>query len=356
MTSVLSRYLIRTILGHTVLVMLVLLALTGLYLFITQQDDIGIGTYSVEDAFLYVGLNLPQYAFDMLPIAALIGSLLALGNLARSMELIVVRAAGVSTLRIGMWVAGAGVILMLLTGIIGEFVAPQMEQYGRRMKTFEKFHDYSLAGNLSAWAKDGDTIVSVRQQSGDNRYGGVFIFSFDAQRRLRSIGRANNASIDAGNRWKLDDYRESRIEADRVVPRREATTQMNTRLSPEFLGLAVLSADTLPGRGLLSYIRHLKANDLDARQYETALWSRIARTVAVAIIVVLAVPFAFGPMRSTGTGARTVVGIMIGVVFFLLAKLMESSGTVFDLPPIVSAWTPTVLLAVITTIAVARVR
>ncbi len=173
MSSILSRYVMRTVLGHTLLVMLVLLALSGLYLFITQQDEIGIGTYTLEDAFLFVGLSLPQYAFDMLPIAALIGALLALGNLARSMELIVVRAAGVSVARIAMWVAGAGVMLMILTGVLGELVAPQMEQYARRMKTFEKYHDYSLAGNKSAWAKDGDTIVSVGQQSGDNRYGGV---------------------------------------------------------------------------------------------------------------------------------------------------------------------------------------
>ena len=185
LTSILTRYLIRAVIGYTALVLLVLLALSGLYLFITQQDDIGIGTYGVDDAFLYVGLNLPQYAFDMLPIAALIGALLALGNLARSMELIVVRAAGVSTMRIGLWVAGAGVILMLMTGVLGEFVAPQMEQYARQMRTFEKFRDYSMAGNRSAWAKDGDTIISVRQQSADNRYGGVYVFKFDAQRRLQ---------------------------------------------------------------------------------------------------------------------------------------------------------------------------
>lgn len=151
MISVLARYVIRAVLGYTLLVMMVLLALSALYLFITQQDEIGIGTYSVEDAFLYVGLSLPQYAFDLLPIAALIGALLALGNMARSMELIVVRTSGVSTLRIAAWVALAGVGLMLLTGVLGELVAPPLEQYGRRMKTFEKFHDYSLAGNRSAW-------------------------------------------------------------------------------------------------------------------------------------------------------------------------------------------------------------
>lgn len=356
MTSVLGRYVIRGIVGHTLMVMLVLLVLSGLYVFITQQDEIGVGTYSLGDAMAYVGLTLPQYAFDLLPIAALIGALLSLGNMARSMELIIVRAAGVSTFRIGLWVAGAGVLLMLLTGVLGELIAPQMEQYGRRMKTFEKFHDYSLAGNRSAWAKDGDTVVSVRQQSGDNRYGGVYVFNFDEERRLRSVGRANSASIDAANVWRLESYSVTHIEADRVVPQQVPSAQIATHLSPEFLGLAVLDPQSLPGMGLHLYIQHLKSNGLDARAYETAFWARIARTVAVAIIVVLAVPFAFGPMRSTGTGTRTVIGIMVGVVFFLVAKMTESGGEVFELPPAVVAWLPTAMLTVVTAVALRRVR
>jgi lipopolysaccharide export system permease protein len=354
--SVLSRYLVRAILGHTLLVMLVLLVLSGLYLLITEQNDIGIGTYTAAHALMFVGLMLPQQAFDMLPIASLIAALLALGNLARSMELVVVRAAGVSTFRIALWVASAGIVLMAMTWILGEYVAPPMERYGREMKTFEKFHDYSMAGNRTAWAKDGNTIFSVQQQRAGNSFGGVYVFKFDAQRRLRSIGKANSASIEAGNRWRLSDYRESLIESDRIVPQRQASAELATNLSAEFLGLASVRPDSMPFRGLYNYVQHLKRNGLDARTPETALWARVARTVAVAIIVVLAVPFAFGPMRSTGTGARTVVGIMIGVVFFLMTKLVESGGTLFEVPPILVAWAPTLLLTLITGIAVARVR
>jgi lipopolysaccharide export system permease protein len=356
MTSLLSRYVIKAILSHTALVMLVLMVLSGLYLFVSQQDDIGVGTFSVGDAFMYVGLLLPKYAFDLLPIAALIGALLSLGNLARTLELIVVRAAGVSTMRIAAWTAGAGLILMIFTGVLGEWVAPQMEQYGRQLKTFAKNNDFSMAGNRSAWAKDGDMMISVRQQSADNRYGGVYVFNFDAQRRLRSVGHAADASIDENNRWRLEHYVESQIGEESVVPSKALEVEFQTRLSPEFLGLAVQEPESLPGRGLHTYIQHLKANGLDARNYEVAFWARIARTAAVAIIVVLAVPFAFGPMRSTGTGARTVVGIMIGVVFFLLAKMLESGGEVFNMPPLVVAWLPTALLAIITTFAVSRVR
>lgn len=356
MRSLLARYVVRTILGHTALVILALLALSGLYLFITQQDDIGVGGYTISDALLFVLLNLPKYAFDLLPIAALIGALLALGALARSMELIVVRAAGVSTFRIALWVAGAGLVLTVLTATLGEFVAPQMERYAQQMKTFKKYRDYSMAGDRSAWAKDGDTIISVRRQSAGNRYGGVLVFRFDAQQRLSSLAHASSASIDADNRWRLENYRETRIGENGVQPRRAPVVELETQLSPEFLGFAALDPEALPGRDLWTYIRHLRANDLDARDYETAFWARIARTAAVVIIVVLATPFAFGPMRSTGAGARTVVGIMIGVVFFLLAKMLESGGAVFDLPPVVVAWLPTALLAVITAIAVARVR
>jgi lipopolysaccharide export system permease protein len=354
--TVLNRYVARAVLGHTALVMLVLLGLSALYQFTQQQDDIGVGSYTTLDALAYVGLNLPKYAFDLLPIAALIGALLALGNLARSMELIVVRAAGVSTARVALWVFGAGIVVMGATWVIGEFMAPPMEQYAKQMKTLAKFRDYSMAGNRTAWAKDGDTIIAVQQQSARNRYAEVYVFKFDPQRHLRSVGRASSASVDPDNRWRLNNYRESRLEEDRVVTTATPSTQLDTKLAPEFLGLATVDPDSLPVLSLYSYATYLKANDLDARKYETAFWARIARTVAVAITVVLAVPFAFGPMRSTGTGARTVVGILIGTAFFLVAKVLENGGAVFGVPPAAVAWAPTVLLTLVTVVAVARVR
>lgn len=354
--SVLSRYLMKAIVGHTVMVLLVLLTLSSLYMFIEQQDEIGTGTYRTVDALLYVALTMPQYAFDMLPIAALIGALLALGNLARSMELIVIRAAGVSVVRMAVWVFGAGLLLMASTWMLGEYIAPPLTQYGKQMKIFAKSKDYSISANRGAWAKDGNTIISVQKQNAGNTYGGVYVFKFSPQRRLLSIGHASSARIENDNTWRLSNYRESVIEEDRVVPSVQNSAALATGLSPEFLGLATVEPDALSVSGLRSYIGHLKENDLDARSYETAYWARIARTAAVAIIVVLAVPFAFGPMRSTGTGARTVVGIMLGVAFFLITKMLESGGDVFNLPPLAVAWAPTVLLTLITAVAVARVR
>jgi lipopolysaccharide export system permease protein len=354
--SVLARYISRTVLGYTLLVMAVLMLLSGLYIFVTQQDEIGTGSYSVADAFLYVGLNLPQYAFSLLPIGALIGALLGLGNLARSSELVVMRASGVSGFRIAGWTALGGVVLMALMWVLGEYVAPPLEQYAREQKAFAKYQEFSLTGSRSAWAKDGNTFIAVRQQSAENRFGGVLVIQFNGQHNLVRIGRADAANVGLQNRWTLENYAGSRFEGDTVIPERLARMELVTRLSPDFLGLAVVNPDSLPSRSLYEYISHLRENGLDSREYETAFWSRIARTVALVVIVMLAVPFAFGPMRSTGTGARTVVGILIGAGFSLLSRMLESSGQVFDLSPLVVAWAPIVLLTGITMIAIGRLK
>ena len=192
--GVLGRYIVRTVLAYTLLVMLVLLALGALFLFIGQQDDIGVGNYTATQALLFVALNLPSYLFQLLPVAALIGALLGLGNLARGSELVVMRASGVTTARFCAWLGTARACCSAaLMFVVGEYVAPPLGQYARQMKVFAKFDEFSLAGNRATWVRDGDTIISVDQQSGSARFGGIKVFQLDPSRRLLSVGRAESA-------------------------------------------------------------------------------------------------------------------------------------------------------------------
>jgi lipopolysaccharide export system permease protein len=353
---ILGNYVVRTILGYTGLVMLVLLALGALFLFIGQQDDIGTGGYTATQALLFVALNLPSYLFQLLPVGALIGALLGLGNLARGSELVVMRASGVTTARFCVWLGIAGFILAVLMVALGEFVAPPLEKYARQLKVFSKYSEFSFAGNRGTWVRDGDTIISVQQQSAGARYGGVQVFRFDSQRRLLGVGRAESASVDDTNGWQLEGYAETRFTDGRTEVERSATKEVHTTLSAEFLGLAVVEPETMGLRDLRAYIAHLKRNNLDFAAFEAAFWARIARVTALVLVVILALPFALGPMRDSGQGARTVVGILIGAGFVLLSQTLESSGRLFDLAPWIVGWGPTLLLAALTMTLLARIR
>jgi lipopolysaccharide export system permease protein len=346
--GVLARYVVRTVLGYTALVMLVLLALGALFLFIGQQDDIGTGSYTATQALLFVALNLPAYVFQMLPVAALIGALLGLGNLARGSELVVMRASGVTTARMCLWLGAAGVLLAFVMFVVGEYVAPPLGQYARQMKVFSKFNEFSLAGARGTWVRDGEMILSVDQQSGSASFGGIKVFRLDAQRRLVSVGRAASASVARDKVWRLSDYTGTRFAADGAEVTRDRSQEVRTSLSPEFLGLAIADPDAMGLGDLRSYIAHLKRNDLQSTAFQVAFWSRLARFAAMLLVIMLALPFALGSLRAAGQGARTVIGVLIGAGFILLSQTLESSGQLFGLPPWLVGWLPTAALAVLT--------
>jgi lipopolysaccharide export system permease protein len=355
--SILARYLIGTVLLYSTMVIGVFLTLGGLFVFIGQQDDIGVGDYGAADALLFSILNLPQQAYEVMPISVLLGSLLGLGALARGSELVVVRASGVSVKRVAAWVAAGGLILMLAALALGEYIAPPLQKFARQQKAFSKFADVSFASSGSAWVKDGNMMISVEEQTGANLFGGLFVFRFEDPQKLASVTQAARATVaEDGRQWQLEGYRETRFNDERIEATRTPRGLLTTRADPSFLGLAVSEPRQLPSLDLLRLVDHLRANGLETRAYEFAFWSRIARVCAIVLAAMLAVPFAFGPLRTSGAGARLVIGVLIGIVFFLMQRMLESGAIVFDVKPIVLAWIPTAALALLTVGLVARTR
>jgi lipopolysaccharide export system permease protein len=354
--NTLDRYLYRTVLIYTAMAMAVLLTLGALFLFITQQNDIGVGSYGAADAFVFTMLNLPQSAFELLPIGALIGALMGLGHLASGSELVVTRASGVSVWRIAWPVGLAGLTLALVMYGIGDYAAPPLAQFAKREKTTEKLADVSFAGSSSAWVKDGNLILRVQTGEVDRAFGGVSLFQLDGPTKLRSIQRAERISVADPGRWRLHNVATSRFGDDRVTGGVVSETTMQSTVNPEFLGLAATDPQMLTLHGLAAYIDHLRRNSLDTASYEIGYWSRIARLFAVIIVTLLALPFVFGPLRTTGAGTRTVIGVMLGVVFFLITGTIEKGGQIFGLNPALVGWLPTAAIGLCTLIAISRTR
>ena len=354
--NILDRYLYRTVLVYTAMAMAVLLTLGALFLFITQQGDIGVGSYSAGDAFLFTMLNLPQQAFELLPIGAMIGALMGLGNLASGSELVVTRASGVSVWRIAWPVGLAGLTLALIMYGIGEYAAPPMAQFAKREKTTNKLADVSFAGSSSAWVKEGNMILRVQTGEVDRAFGGVSLFQLDGATKLRSIERAARISVADPGRWRLHNVATSQFGEDRITGSLVGETTMRSTVNPAFLGLAATDPQLLTLRGLASYIDHLRRNSLDTASYQIGYWSRISHLFAVIVVTLLALPFVFGPLRTTGAGTRTVIGVLLGVVFFLITGTIEKGGQLFGLNPALVGWLPTAVVGLCTVVAISRTR
>jgi lipopolysaccharide export system permease protein len=354
--NILDRYIVARILAMTALVMVVIIGLAVLFTFIAEQGDTGTGHYGSLDALWFSLMSVPQQAWELLPIGALIGSMLGLGSLASGSELTVARAAGISVARLALAVFIAGVLLVGVEVVLGELLAPPLQQVARQQKAFARFSDASFPGG-SAWVRDGNQILDVEQSQDGEPHGGMMIFELSADHHLLAMGRAARALPGAGHRWELHGYAESRFSRDgQVKAFSEGVRTLDSNVSGQFLHLAMSEPRELASSALWSLIGYYRANSLDPKPYLFAFWSRIARTGAIAFAVLLAIPFVLGPMRSSGTGARLLAGLLLGLGFFFMQRFIESGTIVFDLNPVILAWLPTTVLVVVTLGLLARVR
>ena len=355
--TLLRGYIVGALLRGVALVLTVLVLVTAALELVNQLNDVGTGEYDLRTALTYTLLRVPRTIFTTLPIAALIGGLLSLGNLAVHRELVVMRASGVSSWQLLSAVGLAGFALAVLMVLLGESLGPSLGAYANELRTRAMHDDLAVGKGQATWLRDGDRILSLRRQAGDLGYGdGVLLFEVGPDQVLREVARADSAYLGATNRWVLANYGQTIFEDSGVAIRSERESTEADNLNPDLLQLSVVREDLLDTPSLQRYISYLRANDLDPHRYLVAYWSRIASVLSVVLMTVLALPFVFGSLRSAAAGARLVVGLIIGLVYYVLGQVVKTGGEVYGLEPLVIAFAPCVLLAAVAAIAFTRVR
>ena len=355
MNGILTQYMTRTVLASTALVLVVLLALAGLFEIIAELDDTQ-GDYQTPQAIMYTLLRLPNLAFEMMPVAALIGSLLGLGALASNSEIVVMRSAGISVSRMSGMVALSGLILLVFTGLIGEFIGPPLDLYAREMRTQARYEQGDERLGNAAWVKDGPVYLHLERISAEFEFGSIYLYRFNEKNELASIAKAENSGIDDNDNWILESLRETRFSNDGVQVVESSRAVESFEVNSELLGSSLAKPLSLSARGLLVYIDYLKRNSLDASQYESELWNRASRTLAIVIMPILSLAFVFGSLRSGGAGSRLAIGVIIGLAYYLASETLANSGQVFNLNPIVISWVPSLALLLTTLFALGRIR
>jgi lipopolysaccharide export system permease protein len=340
---ILDRYLGRWVLGGSLLALAVLLALFTIFTMLDQLGDVGEGRYGLPEAIEYIALTTPRRVYELVPIATLLGSLLGLGVLAGHSELTVMRAAGVSTARIALASLKAAGPLIVVGVLLSELVVPRADDLAESGRSIALTSSIALKTESGFWLRDGRRFVNVREVLPDRRLGEVHVYTLGEDRRLVSALRAEQARpIDGG--WHLDRVSESRLAEGRVEASTVDSISWDLRLDADVADLAVLRPDRLSAAGLLRYVRFLRTNGQDATPYELALWTKLMVPLSAASLVLLAVPFVMGPLRSAGVGQRVLTGALIGVVFYILGQLTSQVGLVYGLPPFLGATLPTAVV------------
>jgi lipopolysaccharide export system permease protein len=367
--NTLRRYLGREVAQATGFVLLALLSIFAFFDVVAQLDDVGQNGYTLRAALIFVLLSQPSRVYELMPIAALIGTIYALSKLASSSEFTIMRVSGMSTRRLAVWVGYVGVALVAATYLMGEIVAPPLERLARQVRIQATGAGIATEFRSGAWARDivkddaGNVqrfrFVNVRVVRPDTTTALWRIFDFDAEYRLRSIATAESGTYiaptaDTGGAWLLKDVVETRIPAvvrDDDTPSAEGTQilrepqrRWESELSPEIFGVLLVSPERMSVVALAQYVRHLAENRQRTDRYEIAFWSKIFYPLAILVMMALALPFAYLHVREGSVSLKIFTGVMIGVVFYMLNKLFAHLGLLNTWPPIVVAALPSLVV------------
>jgi lipopolysaccharide export system permease protein len=352
---ILDNYIAKTVISGTLMVLLVLGSLLAFVDFVSEMDDVGKGQYSMLDAGIFVLLSLPKRLYELFPTAVLIGSLLSLGTLAGNSELTVMRAAGVSIMRIAFSVLRAGLILLICIAFIGELVVPYSERQAQSIRASDLQQTVSLSGGGGFWARDGQRFLYVSHVLPEMNLGKVSIYELSKNNLLKRVTHAKSAHYIEG-KWRLNNLQQTEFSDNQVKSRKIKSQVWDKLLNPSLFNVVSIKPDNMSAYDLYKYSGYLKTNDLDSSHYELAFWIKVFTPVSSLVMLLIALPFIFGSQRSSGAGNRMLAGLLLGIGFYLLNRTINHLGQVYHVYPFISASAPIIAVAMVSFYALRKVK
>ena len=339
----LDRYIGSSVFLAILAVLGIILGLASLFAFIDETGNIS-DSYTVMDVLSYVLLTAPRRMYDMLPMAALIGCLIGLGSLASNSELTIMRAAGVSIGRIVWSVMKPMLVLMVAGVLVGEYVAPATETMAQANRALALGSGDAQSSKHGLWHRQGEEFIHINAVQPNGTLFGVTRYRFDEERHMLSSSFAKKAEFDKDH-WQLTDVSTTLFHDRSTEVVSAPVERWDVALSPQLLNTVVMAPESLSISGLWNYIHYLKDQGLNNGRYWLAFWAKVLQPLVTAALVLMAISFIFGPLRSVTLGQRVFTGVLVGFTFKIAQDLLGPSSLVFGFSPLFAVILPALICA-----------
>jgi len=341
--KIFDLYIGRTIIATSSIVLITFVGLSGIIKYVEQLRKVGQGSYDLIKALLFVVLSIPRDVEMFFPMAALLGALIGLGMLAASSELVVMQAAGFSKLKIGGSVLKTAVPLMIMVTLLGEWGAPQAQKWARDLRAVSMSGGSLLSVRTGVWARDANDFIFIGKVNNDRIYA-LNMWRFDDNKKLKEVIFAKKAVYQGHNTWLLQNVHLTHMKSDIEIKKDHLPSyRWKTSLAPDKLAVVTVKPEELSLTGLYSYVHYLKASEQDSSRYELAFWRKVTQPFSIAVMMLMALSFIFGPLRSVTMGARILSGVVAGFTFYISSEFFGPMSLVYGFPPIIGALAPSVV-------------
>jgi lipopolysaccharide export system permease protein len=335
----------RSRVGAQIMVMLlVITALIQLLELLDITTDVLKRDQGLVGILYYGALRIPVDLVTAVQPAVLLGTLLALSAMARNLEIVTMRAAGIGTMRLLGYLLPVGLVLAVAQFALSEMVLPGADN---ELKQWWSASAPADDAPIQRWAHTNGGTVSMDSISPDgSRLKGVRLYVRTAE-GLMSDRIVAAEAVWNGKDWLLKDVREFKIAGDKVARSHVAESHWETNLRPDDVLRLDVDRPNLSTRMLGEVIAGTRAGTLPHRYYQTVLYRSFTAPLGIFVMLLLALPTACVLPRSNRGGRAVGLALVLGLGFLLCDGLVAALGTSSRWPPLAIALAAPVLFSAI---------
>tara|TARA_B100000609_G_scaffold198878_1_gene199694 strand:- start:490 stop:1563 length:1074 start_codon:yes stop_codon:yes gene_type:complete len=341
---ILNFYILKRFLLGFLISLLVLVSIEIFFSFSSEMKYLNEGNYDFGIILKYIFLSIPRSIETMFPYSILIGALLSLGAMAADMEFVAMQSAGISVRKILTIVLLQTFFISTVFYFIVDSVVPKFssEAESLRNTALKKQSYYNKNGT---WFKNKDSFIKISEIYPDNTIKGISVYTYD-NNQLSSVNYIQSAIFSNG-KWSLQEIIKINLNEEPITKERISNMQSDELIDIKLIDIKTDKPYSLTLRDVVRNIEYLERNNLDASIQEKIFWDKILKPIATVLMLFLAMPYIFGRLRSTNTSKRIVIGLFIGIIFFIISSILPNLGLIIGIHPLISAILPLVVFAIL---------
>ncbi|MDA8755376.1 LPS export ABC transporter permease LptG [Candidatus Pseudothioglobus singularis] len=348
-----DRYIANTLLTYSIVVLLVWLSIYSFFNFLAELNTVGTDNYTILEAFKYIVLKLPEVAYDQVSPVILLGCVLGMGHLATTGQLIILRASGISILKITWLTLKNAIIFLIFLTLIGELVAPTLTTYAENERS-NALGQNSLSNSQDGfWIRDGDNFINVENNVDGSLFNGITVIEVNKSNKIERVVNSQSAIFD-GQNINMDSTNIFSIDStnslDDIDLKERNLYKKRVAFDQDLINSLEKEPKDLTTFTILKQIQFLTDNKLRVEVFEVELYKRLVKPITLIAMILLAMLFIFGSTRDATLGRKIFFGIAIGLSFELISRIGGALALSYDFSPLLSTFIPAIAIMIIASI------
>lgn len=335
-------YLVSHMLLATCGVLALLIGIDAMIFITSELDEVGHGSYTFPRLLLIMALHIPEQTYVFFPASVLVGCMLGLAQLSARNELTVLRSSGVGIGRISL----PGLFMCLILGVLifalDALLVPQSSQHAASLRAMFLEKPLPSVFGKGFWLRERDAFIHIASLNAQGELEDLHFVHFEPELMLIHAERAHHAPPEG---WRLQNVQQFTFKIDKIFQNQYQEQIWHSELSPANLSALGKPRDMLSLRELHRLIGFMKANRLPHPQESLRYWQKIFMPLYAVTMLLLGLPFAFTTNRRSHRGLILLIGMILGVAYYLFSEMITNLTLILLWPPWLGALLPVLLFS-----------